>query len=75
MGVSVEQTKPEVTAEQRTFDRVHTMIRIGQHPDHRAIRERTEARLAALKASGNLTEDARTKNAYVNSRSVVYDTL
>jgi hypothetical protein len=71
----VEQTKPEVTAEQRTFDRVHLMVKIGQHPDHRAIRERTESRLAALKASGNLTEDEHTKHCYVNSRTVIYDTM
>ena len=54
-------------AENRTFDVVHQMIRIGNHPDHKAIRERTESRFAALKASGKLTEDRETQDRYVRS--------
>ena len=57
----------ENTPENRTFGVVHWMIQLGNHPDHRAIRERTEQRFAALKASGNLTEDRETKDRYVNS--------
>jgi hypothetical protein len=57
----------ENTPENRTFGRIRMMIEIGKHPDHRAIRERTEARFAALKASGNLIEDRETKERYVHA--------
>lgn len=57
----------ENTPENRTFDRIRMMIEIGKHPDHVRIRERTEARFAALKASGNLTEDRETKDHYVHT--------
>jgi len=47
-------------AEQRpVFDIVRHMVRIGQHPEHKALRERTEARLAALKQSGKLYEERK----------------
>ena len=36
---------------------VRHMIRIGQHPSHMELRERNEARLAALKAERRLTEN------------------
>jgi hypothetical protein len=33
------------------------MVRIGEHPDHKAVRERTDARIEDLKKSHRLYED------------------
>lgn len=35
---------------------IHHCKQIGKHEEHKAVRERTEARLAALKNNGVLTE-------------------
>ncbi len=45
---------------------VHHCKLIGQHEDYRALRRRTEQRLAALKASNRLYED---KNEPATARS------
>ena len=60
-----------------TFGIVRQMKLVGEHPDHIAIRQRTEARLQALKASGRLTEDKSNesttsrdcRSAYNNERN------
>jgi len=39
------------------------MVRIGQSDEHTALRTRNEARLAAMKAAGRLTEDRHEQSA------------
>lgn len=51
---------------------------IGQHEAHKAVRARTEARLAALKQSGVLTEKAlpaQPQPAIIAARIASYDEL
>lgn len=50
-----EQLTPDEL--RHTFDVVRTCKQIGMHPTHQELRARNEARLAALKKSGHLTED------------------
>jgi hypothetical protein len=49
-------------ATRNVFDIVRHMVRIGEHPEHKALRERNEARLAELKRSKSLYETQRRPN-------------